>query len=228
MIADQLTVTQGTKILWEGTVREVSYALTYIGIDGDWNEAEIRGNAVTEQMIQDWLINMSCKGKISYISPLQFVQNFEYGAAQVFDYENSNASHLIKNPVSFSDIKDFCAEAAGRTKPKFQERCLIHKAIKLNFDATGSTERAQRILRAYEEQYGFIHLDNGNWSCQNSQGKVYQLYIDISKSMGYCECADFQSRGLKDKMPCKHLYGYLVQDSKIKETIKRRVNEYNI
>nr|MDD5617365.1 SWIM zinc finger domain-containing protein [Candidatus Methanoperedens sp.] len=91
------------------------------------------------------------------------------------------------------------------------EGSLMNNAIRLVFDATGSQDRMNRILRAYDEPYTWIHQDNGNWTCLNREGKAYRLYVDLERSLGYCSCQDFQQRGLAQKMPCKHLYGYVVQ-----------------
>lgn len=205
MYPSNLSIEQGAKILWEGTIREVVFSLSYVlGVDDDWGDAEERGKAITAQMVQDWLDEMAAQGRIESIDPLTFVQTFENG---MHDRAYSHAPDLV------------LAEEAPPRKQQYPQDCLVHRAVPLTFDATASQERAVRILRAYEEPYTFVHQPNGNWSCM-SKDKVYSLFVDTQKHLGYCSCQDFQQRGMRTGMPCKHIYGYLLQDGRIKQTIK--------
>lgn len=230
MYHDGLKIQQGCKILWEGTIREVSFELSYVlGVDDDWHDAELRGNAITKQMIQDWLEEMSAQGRIEHIDPLTFIQTFENGAVPETFYWVRRADTLggyglvppdliWEKSVAFKDRKGLATETQPRKVAPAQD-CLIHKAVPLVFDGTASQERAVRILRAYEEPYTFIHQENGNWTCL-SKDKSYQLYVDMQKHLGYCSCQDFQQRGMQSGMPCKHIYGYVLQDGRIKERTK--------
>lgn len=219
MYTNGLKIAQGTKILWEGAIREVSFELSYIlGTDDSWADAEERGLAITQQMIRDWLEEMSAQGRIESIDPLTFVQTFEYGMPKETLYKVPDL--IWKKSVLFKDERELAKEAPPEQK-RLPEDCLVHKAVRLTFDATGSQERAVRILRAYEEPYTFVRQSNENWTCMHKE-RTYQLYINLEKSVGFCTCMDFQQRGLKEGMPCKHIYAYVLQDGKmkVKEVVK--------
>ena len=225
MYTNNLEVQQGVKILWEGTFREVAFKVGYVlGIDDNWSDAEERGKGITEQMIQDWLEEMSSQGKIEYIDPISFIQTFEAGLIPEIDHRikkaTDNEIRISSIPsMKFEDIVPEFVSSQPVQEPS--KDCLIHKAVQLKFDATDSQERAIRILRAYEEPYAFIHQENGNWSCLH-KNRSYSLFVDTQKHLGYCTCQDFQQRGLRTGMPCKHIYGYLLQDNKVKEATKEK------
>jgi len=64
-------------------------------------------------------------------------------------------------------------------------------------------ERILRIKRAKSERFEIKPVKDG-FSVKNENGKEYFVKIDGNK--GFCTCPDFQKRGRKRKIPCKHLY----------------------
>lgn len=196
MYVDQVIVTRGSKILWEGSIQEASFGVLYEGVDGSWDEAQRRAVGIGDQCVNDWIAEMSQRGRIEFISPLH-ISLFDRS-----EEEETILRHVLKNE-------------APKIIKREMEGSLMRDAVKLTFDATGSQGRAVRILRAYEEPYSFIHQENGDWTCLNKEGRAYRLYIDLERSTGCCTCQDFQQRGISQKMPCKHLYGYVVQTQKI-------------
>lgn len=214
-----LEVQQGTKILWEGSIREIAFKIAYVlGIDDSWSDAEERGKAITEQMIQDWLDEMSASGRIQSIDPITFIQTIENGMPESMYNRAPELTELIWKKSIQTEDQVVLAQEAPPKQQVSPEDCLVHKAVSLRFDGTASQERAIRILRAYEEPYTFIHQPNGNWSCLHKD-RVYTLFVDIHKHLGYCTCQDFQQRGIRTGMPCKHIYGYVLQDGRIKGNI---------
>ena len=217
MYPSEVKVVQGAKILWEGMIREYSFNMTYtLGIDDDWSEANRRASDITEQTVQDWLNAMSERGRVELIDPVTFIQTFERGMVNELSYRYPEIFERVR-VHEFEDTRELAGEASKRIAPAEEGSCMS-KAVKLVFDATGSQERAIRILRATEEPYTFVHQGNGDWSCTsqaNGKPHTYRLFVDIHRSAGYCSCQDFQQRGLAQKMPCKHIYGYVIQTNKV-------------
>lgn len=192
----QVIGTQGVKILWEGTIREASFAILYEGVDGNWDEAQRRAAGIGQQCIEDWLREMSERGKIEWISPQTITL-----------YDRSEEEEAVLHHVLNREAPKKIAQPP--------EGSMLEQAVKLIFDATGSQDRMNRILRGFEETYSFVHQENGDWSCMNREGRAYRLHVDLENSTGACTCQDFIQRGAKLKMPCKHIYGYVVQTQKI-------------
>jgi len=209
MYIDGVEIAQGCKILQNGRIREINYKIVYNGIDGDWSDAQIRGTEITEQMISDWLQELSFQGPIEAIVP--------------------NIS-LIGEVHADADEYQEHLELVGQSRraweqyKKPQGPNLSIKAIRLKFDATGSQERAARILRGIEESFIYVHQENGDWTCQ-TKNKTYRIFVDLEKSIGYCNCEDFTLRGIKIAMPCKHIYGYVTQNKtvSIMKDIEQRI-----
>lgn len=221
MYSNNLKIVQGTKVLWEGTIREVAFEIGYIlGVDDSWSDAEERGKAITAQMIEDWLQEMAAQGRIERIDPLTFIQTFEAGLVPEIDYQIKKATGHTRWISDIPSTQFVDEKILAEQQPKPAQHSLELKAVSLTFDATASQERAVRILRAYEELMVFEHQANGDWSCLHGD-KSYTIYVDTQKCLGYCTCQDFQQRGMQSGMPCKHIYAFLLQDGKIvKEVIQ--------
>lgn len=92
-----------------------------------------------------------------------------------------------------------------RGSPK--ERQPSSRMVELVFDATNSRHRSDRILRATSEEMTFEPDPRGDgWICIDHNGRQFHMDADKDAGLGRCDCEDFVNRGIRSKMPCKHIY----------------------
>ncbi len=81
--------------------------------------------------------------------------------------------------------------------------------VKLNFDPNLEANKA-RFLRAQTEPLAaeeFLTLKM--FSVKNGNSKVH--HVVLQGEWGYCSCPDFEFRGSRKKLPCKHLFYVHIQ-----------------
>jgi predicted nucleic acid-binding Zn finger protein len=84
------------------------------------------------------------------------------------------------------------------------------RPVQLVFNATGSRERSQRIMRAMSERMTFTPDDGDVWVCK-TETRVFRVIAEFKLGAGYCNCEDFLHRGEKYQMPCKHVYALTLE-----------------
>lgn len=81
--------------------------------------------------------------------------------------------------------------------PKVEKVSLIFAAL--------DKQRQARLNRALSEKYAIEDSDTPDtYLIKNGSGRVF--VTALTGDWGYCSCEDFQFRGAKAGMPCKHLY----------------------
>lgn len=116
----------------------------------------------------------------------------------------------LKKQIEFGVVTPITSQLSASIQPQG----FAQRLAQLVFDATGSKDRANRILRAMKEQYEFVRK-NKQWYCKTTSGE-YEISLDMESLTGHCSCPDFAAHGIKEQMPCKHLYGFVIQTGKVK------------
>lgn len=131
------------------------------------------------------------------------------------DLAEKRATELAEKATSNWLSSIYGGRPNGTTTPKSGQQS---KMVELIFDSTNSKERSDRIMRAMSEEMVFEEdPDSDGWICTDHNGRQFHVNADREKGLGICDCEDFIHRGMKSKMPCKHIYALVVGDGEFWE-----------
>ncbi len=144
------------------------------------------------------------------------------GDGDALDDEQRRATILAEQGV-----EEFLESlGGGRKKPIIPTSVPARGApemFELVFDATNSKPHSDRIMRASSEEMSFNPGPDGNgWICTAHNRRQFHVDADRSRGLGRCDCEDFLKRGIKAKMPCKHIYALVISSERFWDTEYRK------
>ncbi len=136
------------------------------------------------------------------------------GDCDALDDEQRRATILAEQGVE-EFLKLFGGERKKPIIPTSVSARDAPEMFELVFDATNSKPHSDRIMRASSEEMSFeLNRDGDGWICIDHNQRRFHVAADWARGLGRCDCEDFLKRGIKAKMPCKHIYALVISSER--------------